>query len=134
MPYKGSLWVVVVGLASVLCWQAAQSAPQSDEDAELYRLFVDAVEHIDSSYVKDVKRRELVEAAINGMLESLDPYSTFISKEDRPTFEKQTTGHYGGIGVQIDVRGGFVVVVSPMVGSPAYEAGVLAGDRIVKVN
>ena len=73
MRQRNYLWVVIVAIASICCWQAAQSSPQRDEDAEMYRLFVDAVEHVDRSYVKPVKRRELIEAAIHGMLEHLDP-------------------------------------------------------------
>ena len=121
--------------AAVACWQAAHSsAPRKEEDAELYRLFVDAVEHVDRSYVQKVERRSLVQNAIRGMLEQLDPYSDFISREARPAFEKTTTGHFGGVGIQVDIRGGEVYVISPMVGTPAYEAGVLAGDKIIKVN
>jgi carboxyl-terminal processing protease len=129
------LWTLGAAFAAVACWQAAQSsAPPKEEDAELYRLFVDAVEHVDRSYVQKVERRALVQNAIRGMLEQLDPYSDFISREARPAFEKTTTGHFGGVGIQVDIRGGEVYVISPMVGTPAYEAGVLAGDKIVKVN
>jgi len=121
--------------AAVACWQAAHSsAPRKEEDAELYRLFVDAVEHVDRSYVQKVDRKALVHNAIRGMLEQLDPYSDFIAQEARPAFEKTTTGHFGGVGIQVDVRNGEVYVISPMVGTPAYEAGVLAGDKILKVD
>jgi len=121
--------------AAVACWQAAHSsAPPKEEDAELYRLFVDAVEHVDRSYIQKVDRKALIHNAIRGMLEQLDPYSDFISQEARPNFEKTTTGHFGGVGVQVDIRNGEVFVISPMVGTPAYEAGVLAGDKILRVD
>jgi carboxyl-terminal processing protease len=129
------LWTLGAAFVAVACWQAAHSsAPQKEEDAELYRLFVDAVEHVDRSYVQKVERRALVQNAIRGMLEQLDPYSDFISREARPAFEKTTTGHFGGVGIQVDVRNNEVFVISPMVGTPAYEAGVLAGDKILKVD
>ena len=132
---RSHLWVPAVAIGSILCWQAAQSAPQEDKDVELYRLFVDAVEHIDRSYVKPVDRKQLVFAALGGMLDSLDPYSNFVPNEDRGQFDKQTIGHYGGVGIQVDVLSpGDVRVVSPMVGTPAYDAGILAGDRILKVD
>jgi carboxyl-terminal processing protease len=132
---RSHLWVPAVAIGSILCWQAAQSAPQDDKDVELYRLFVDAVEHIDRSYVKPVDRKKLVFDALQGMVDGLDPYSNFVPNDDRGQFDKLTTGHYGGIGVQVDVLGaGDVRVVSPMVGTPAYDAGILAGDRILKVD
>lgn len=135
MPRRTATWVMFLALASVICWQAAQSAPVEDDDAELYRLFVDALENVDRSYVKPVDRRKLVEAAINGMLDSLDPYSNFISQEDYRQFNRSTVGKFGGIGVQISVQSnGPLKVVSPLVGTPAYEAGILAGDHIEKIN
>ena len=92
---------LMVGLAAAVCWQAAHSAPAKDEDAELYRLFVDALEHVDRSYVKPVNRRELIESAINGMLDGLDPYSNYIAPTELKTFNRITVGKFGGIGVQI---------------------------------
>lgn len=134
MARRTTTWVLLLSLASVVCWQAAQSAPVEEDDAELYRLFVDALENVDRSYVKEVDRRKLVEAAINGMLDSLDPYSNFIGPQDFQQFNRSTVGKFGGIGVQISLRPGYLQVVSPLVGTPAYEAGILAGDRIEKIN
>lgn len=131
------LWVVVAGLGAAVFWQAAHSAPAKSDDMDLYRLFVDALEHIDQSYVKEVNRRELVESAINGMLETLDPYSNYIGPADRKTFDRATVGSFGGIGVQIaqkEKSEDYLTVISPLVGTPAYEAGIIAGDRIIKVN
>lgn len=137
MSVRTVVAAVAMGLGIAFCYQAAQSAPAKDDDAELYRLFVDAVEHIDRSYVKKTDRRELIEAAINGMLDSLDPYSNFIGPSDLKSFNRATTGKFGGIGVQIgpkEKNDDFLSVISPLVGTPAYEAGVIAGDRITKVN
>lgn len=133
MNHRSLISVVLLSALVVFCFQAAQHAPANEQDAELYRLFVDALEHVDRSYVKEVDRKELMQAAINGMLESLDPYSNFISEDDWKQFNRQTTGKFGGIGIQIHVRDGFLTVISPLVGTPAYEAGVLAGDRILEV-
>lgn len=135
MEGRNVLWIVVVAVASVVCWQASQSTPRNDEDAELYRLFVDAVENVDRSYVKEVNRRELIESAIVGMLDGLDPYSNFIGSSEYKQFDRQTKGKFGGIGIQIgEMKDGMLTVVAPLVGTPAYEAGVLAGDRILAVN
>lgn len=136
MVHRNLISVLVLALASVLCWQGAQSAPKDDSDAELYRLFVDALEHVDRNYVKNVDRRQLIEAAINGMLESLDPYSNFIDPEHFRHFERQTKGNFSGIGVQISKpsKDAPVTIISPLAGSPAYDAGILAGDQVRKVN
>ena len=77
------LWTLGAAFAAVACWQAAHSsAPPKEEDAELYRLFVDAVEHVDRSYVQKVERRALVQNAIRGMLEQLDPFQKLL-RDDR---------------------------------------------------
>lgn len=137
MNSRSPFWLLVVGFGSIFCWQVAQSAPQKDEDAELYRLFVDALENVDRNYVKKVNRRELIESAINGMLEGLDPYSNFIGPREIRQFDKQTKGKFGGIGVQIATKtkdDPYLVIQSPLYNTPAYNAGLLAGDRILKVN
>lgn len=131
------VWTVIVAVASIVCWRAAQSAPINEDDAELYRLFVDVLESVDRSYVREVNRRELVEAAINGMLRKLDPHSNFITRDDFNRFERETTGHFGGIGISIEPKpeeADFIVVSSPLYDTPAYRAGIIAGDRILKVN
>lgn len=130
-------WMVIFGVAVVITWQSAQSSPAKDEDAQLYRLFVDTLEHVDRSYVKNVDRKELIISAINGMLGELDPYSTFIPADELDQFSRQTTGKFGGVGIQIDAKkksDPFLTVISPLVGTPAYNAGVLAGDRIMTVD
>lgn len=134
MQLRKFVWVLVVGLASVVFWQAAHSAQTQDEDAELYRLFVDALEHVDRNYVKKVDRRLLIESAITGMLNELDPYSNFIGPDEFKQFDRTTKGKFGGIGVQISMKDGVLTVMSPLVGTPAYEAGIIAGDRILEVN
>lgn len=134
MQVRSYGWVLVVALASVIFWQAAHSEQVQDEDAELYRLFVDALEHVDRSYVKPIDRRKLVESAINGMLDGLDPYSNFIGPTEWKQFDRATKGKFGGIGVQISMQDGVLTVISPLAGTPAYEAGIIAGDRILEVN
>ncbi len=94
--------MIALVIGAVFCWQAAQSQPKSDEDAELYRLFVDSLENIDRNYVKKVKRRELIESAINGMLSRLDEHSNFIPPTNLNMFERQTKGSFGGIGIRLE--------------------------------
>jgi carboxyl-terminal processing protease len=110
-------------------------APQSDEYYELMRVFVDTFEQIDRNYVKDVDRRELMEAALRGMLSKLDPYSDYISPGDLEHFTEAVEQEFGGIGIQVnwDAEKREIEVMTPLPGSPAYAAGIHAGDRIVEI-
>jgi carboxyl-terminal processing protease len=145
-----ALWrlvgMAVIGLAlnfnGAVCADDAEVAeseatpePQSDEYYDLMRVFVDTFEQIDRNYVKDVDRRELVEAAVRGMLSKLDPYSDYISPEDLARFTEDIEQEFGGVGIQVnwDAQAREIQVMTPLPGSPAYEAGVRAGDRIVEV-
>lgn len=135
MPRRNLLWIVAVVLVSLLCWQAAPGAGRDDEHYEFYKLLVDALDHIEKSYVEEADRKELLEGALQGMLNHLDPYSNYISPENYRHFQRQTEGHFGGIGIQIDQRspGRVLTVITPLVGTPAYRGGVLAGDKIIEI-
>ena len=97
-------------------------------------LFGDIFERIRSQYVEEVDERELIEAAIDGMLTSLDPHSSYLSPDDAAQMRIDTRGEFGGLGIEVTQEEGFVKVVSPMDGTPAYEAGVEAGDFITHVD
>lgn len=103
------------------------------EEYELQKLFADTLDQVERNYVKDISRRELMEAAIHGVLSKLDQYSNYISPEDLGQFKTSVENQFGGIGIQVDLRGGHIVVISPIVGSPAYRAGMQAGDQIVAI-
>lgn len=126
----------MVGSLSIFCWQATLGAKPKDQMLELYGLFVDAVEKVEANYVQPVNRRELLESALEGMLQNLDPHSTFINTGEWNQFRRQIEGRFGGIGIQVDVNNenGRLQVVAPMVGTPAYEAGILAGDQILEID
>lgn len=89
---------------------------------------------INNYYVSDVDDAKLMNGAMRGMLQSLDPYSEYIVPEDIPRFEKMTSGNYDGIGIDIDTRGGLITVISPFENSPAWRAGILPGDIIIEVD
>ena len=126
---------VMIGAISLLCWQASSSAKPKDEMLELYGMFVDAVEKVETNYVRQVSRRELLETALDGMLQNLDAHSSFINTGEWRHFRRQIEGKFGGIGIQVglDEETGRLRVIAPMVGTPAYEAGILAGDQIVEI-
>ncbi len=97
-------------------------------------LFGDIFERIRAQYVEEVDEKELIEAAIDGMLTSLDPHSSYLSPDDAEEMRTQTRGEFGGLGIEVTQEDGFVKVVSPMDGTPAAEAGIESGDYITHVD
>ena len=97
-------------------------------------LFGDIFERIRSEYVEEVSSKDLIEAAIDGMLTSLDPHSSYLSADDAAKMKVQTRGEFGGLGIEVTQQEGFVKVVSPIDGTPADAAGMEAGDFITHVD
>ncbi|MBA3909655.1 MAG: peptidase S41 [Rhodobacter sp.] len=112
----------------------AQEAENSSSVYEQLDLFGDIFERIRSQYVEEVSTEDLVTAAINGMLTSLDPHSSYLSAKDFEAMQVQTRGEFGGLGIEVTQEEGFIKVISPMDGTPAAKAGILAGDFITHVN
>lgn len=115
----------------------ASKKPTSDEEYyELFREFVDTFEQIDRNFVKKVDSRELMEAAIRGMIKELDPYSSYIPPDHLAEFKQNIEQEFGGIGIQVfvDPRSRRLTVATPLPGTPAYRGGVLAGDVIMEIN
>lgn len=135
MPRRNLLAIALAGVLSILCWQAGK-ASQRDESMELYGLFVDAVEQVEANYVRPVSRKELLENALKGMLHELDPHSNYISGNEWKSFRRQIDGKFGGVGIQVEIdpHSRRLSVVAPMVGTPAYLAGILSGDLILEVD
>lgn len=119
--------------------QAKDDVPAPDtrekEYYELMKLFVDSFEQIERNYVKPVDRKELVEAALRGMLSDLDPYSSYIDQSGLSEFTQQVEQEFGGIGIQvsIDPKTRQLIVMTPLPGTPAYKAGIRAGDKIISI-
>ena len=111
-------------------------AAESPDYFELMQVFADTFEQIDRNYVKEVDRRRLIEGAVRGMLNELDPYSNYISPEELGGFTEDIEQEFGGIGVQVeyDPQLKALEIVAPLPGSPAFEVGLEAGDKIVRVN
>ena len=112
----------------------AQEADKSSNVYEQLDLFGDIFERVRGQYVEEVDSKDLIEAAISGMLASLDPHSSYMGSEDFGAMQVQTRGEFGGLGIEVTQEDGFIKVVSPMDGTPADLAGILAGDFITHVN
>ena len=109
----------------------------SATDKDIYKkidLFGEVLDRINKEYVEDIDQSEVMDAAINGVLQSLDPYSAYMSPETLQNMQTETSGEFGGLGIEVGMEAGVVKVISPIDGSPAYEVGVKAGDYIVKIN
>ena len=103
---------------------------------ELYEkidLFGEVLEKIKKDYVDDVDQSEMMDSAINGVLQSLDPYSAYMSPELFTEMQTDTRGEFGGLGIEIGMESGVVKVITPIDGTPAAKAGIKAGDYIVKI-
>ncbi len=126
-------------LGAVLATQVAGPlvAQETRAGASVYQqldLFGDIFERIRAQYVEEVDSAELIEAAINGMLTSLDPHSSYLAPEDFSDMQVQTRGEFGGLGIEVTQEEGYVKVVAPMDGTPADIAGIEAGDFITHVD
>ncbi|MBT6329016.1 MAG: S41 family peptidase, partial [Kordiimonadaceae bacterium] len=123
---------VTIGLVCV--YFAAPAYAAKTETYNQLNLFADVFERIRSQYVKEIDDEELIEAAINGMLTSLDPHSTYLNSKRYENMRVQTSGEFGGLGIEVTMDRGVILVVSPMDDTPAERAGVEAGDYITKIN
>ncbi len=97
-------------------------------------VFSEVLDKINKEYVDEVNQSDTMDAAINGVLQSLDPYSSYMSPKMFDSMQTETSGKFGGLGIEVGMEAGVVKVISPLDNSPAYRAGVKAGDYIVKIN
>ena len=126
-----------LGIISAVKLTGPVLAENNSDKANVYEqldLFGDIFDRIRSEYVEEVDAKELIEAAINGMLTSLDPHSSYLPPVDAEKMREQTRGEFGGLGIEVTQEEGFVKVVSPIDGTPADEAGMEAGDFITHVD
>ena len=130
--------MVVVGIAAIIgisLPQTQHAKAQSNEDA--YRqlsLFGDVFERVRSDYVEEKSDKEIIEAAINGMLTSLDPHSGYLPDDNFEKMQVQTKGRFGGLGIEVTMENGFVKVVSPIDDTPASKAGMQPEDLIIAID
>jgi carboxyl-terminal processing protease len=98
------------------------------------RTFAEVFGKIKSDYVEPVEDKELINEALNGMLSGLDPHSTFLDKDNFKDLQQGTSGEFGGLGIEVGMEDGFVLVISPIEDTPAYNAGLKSGDLIMKLD
>jgi carboxyl-terminal processing protease len=106
----------------------------SNKTYEKLKVFTDCLEIIKKNYVEDVKTEDLITGAIEGMLSSLDPHSAYLDPDMYHELQVETKGSFGGLGIEIAIKDGILTVISPIEDTPAYRAGIKAGDKIVKIN
>lgn len=104
------------------------------EGYEELKVFTEALFLVSKNYVEETKPKDLIYGAIKGMLSSLDPHSSFMTPEQYKELQTDTKGEFGGIGIQIGVKEGMLTVIAPIEDTPAYRAGIKAGDKIIKIN
>ncbi|MFC6636334.1 PDZ domain-containing protein [Sulfitobacter sp. JBTF-M27] len=134
MAALGGTVAGVIATTQIAAPLLAEESAKTENVYEQLDLFGDIFERIRAQYVEETDSSELIEAAINGMLTSLDPHSSYLSPKDAAKMREQTRGEFGGLGIEVTQEDGFVKVVSPIDGTPADEAGIEAGDFITHVN
>ena len=127
-------FLIIFYIFSLLIHFPVQAAPKSKETYEYLDLFGQIFDRVRSSYVEEVTDEELIEKAIDGMLTGLDPHSGYMNEEVWQEMQTDTKGKFGGLGIEITMDEGFVKVISPIDDTPAYKAGVQAGDYIIQIN
>ena len=112
----------------------ADSSSKSSPDYKELKLFRQVMEIVRKNYVKEVTDKELIQGAISGMLQSLDPHSSYLTEDMFKELQVETKGEFGGLGIEITLDGGILTVVSPIEDTPAFKAGIKPGDKIIKIN
>ncbi len=121
----------VIFMAAMGAW--GESTSKSPDYKEL-QLFYKVMKIVQKNYVKDVPDKELLQGAINGMLQSLDPHSSFLTEDMFKELQVETKGEFGGLGIEITLENGVLTVVSPIEDTPAFKAGLKPGDKIIKID
>lgn len=134
-------WMLTAFVLGIMLFVGGGSLPESNArektESSLYdnlKVFTDVLALVQRDYVREIDGKKLVEGAIKGMLATLDPHSGYLDPDFYQDLQVQTKGEFGGLGIEITIRDGLLVVVAPMEGSPAERAGVKPGDAIVKID
>src|SRR6202048_4465313 len=137
---KKNRWAITLAACLIACFVVLEEvavrrahALPADSYHEL-ETFANVLAIVQKNYVEPVTTKRLIEGAITGMLASLDPHSAYLTPELYRDLEVETRGSFGGLGIEITIKNELLTVVAPIEGTPAYEAGIKAGDQIIKIN
>ena len=129
--------MIKIRILSIVFYLLTIFEVSANEESNIYKkidLFSEVLEKINNEYVDEINQSDVMDDAINGVLQSLDPYSAYLSPENLENMKIETSGKFGGLGIEVGMEAGVVKVISPIDDSPASIAGVKAGDYIVKIN
>ncbi len=132
--FVSTITMAFVAIAFISVAPASAAKTDKSEIYRLLELFGDVFERVRSDYVEETSEEELVEAAIQGMLQSLDPHSSYLNKKTFKDMRVQTKGEFGGLGIEVTMESGYVKVVSPIDDTPAFRAGIEPGDLITHLD
>jgi carboxyl-terminal processing protease len=125
---------VLIVLTLSLGGSVASKSTESGATYEQLKLFTEVLSIVQNQYVDEVPPRDLIYGAIKGTLRGLDPHSSFLDPESYREMQVETSGSFGGLGIEITLRDDILTVVAPIEGTPAYRAGIHPGDRIIKID
>ncbi len=128
---------LIIVAAIALCAGFTNSKPAAARDHNTYKSlekFADVINLLEKDYVEPINPDKLIQGAIKGMIASLDPHSSYMTAENFKDLQIETNGSFSGIGIEITIKNGELVIVSPIEGTPAFQQGLKAGDRIIKIN
>lgn len=129
------LWLLAVALVSIFTGVVmAKRLPFPSDAYEQLKVFTEVLSYVEANYVEEVEPEKLIYGAIRGMLRTLDPHSSFMPPDVYKEMQVETEGRFGGLGIEITIRDDILTVVSPIEGTPAFRAGILSGDQIIKVD
>ena len=131
-----SLFLVVVFLLGFYMGAQGKRVISSTNDKEIYeylKTFSDVIDLVKKNYVEETKDKDIIYSAIKGILESLDPHSSFLPPDMYKDMQTETRGEFGGIGIEITIKDGFPTVITPIEDTPAYKAGIKSGDHIIRI-
>lgn len=133
---KIALLAVTISILAVFIGMGTQRrcAAEGSNDYESIELFTDVLAIVKKSYVEEVDTKKLIYGAINGMLSSLDPHSSFMPPETYKEMKIDTKGTFGGLGIEISIKDGLLTIIAPIEDTPAFKAGLKPGDQILKID
>ncbi len=132
--YIWGCFLLLTTLTSTSIFAEARKGQQEKETYQYLETFANVLDLLQKHYVDEIKTGDVLIGAVNGMLNSLDPHSSYMSPKDFKELQENTRGSFSGIGIEMTIRDGMLIVVSPIAGTPAFKHGVKVGDHLVKIN